>query len=169
MGKDPFQLNAGVGRGLFGKVRRLVHLDADAAHPRIDSDMDPGLPARCCRRLVQDFQPPHVEHGLAQPVADDVVRHAGHDGHGAQDQDRFVDARVAQLDAFLRQGDGEKVRPVAHGLDGDRYGTVSVRIRLDDGAELRRRFQEAFRLPHIVRHSVQIDFRPGTAFHFHSW
>ena len=124
--------------------------------------------------------------GIAAPVAATALASASiplavyttgvsrvHDGLGRvghrlrQHEDRRVDARVAQLDAFLDERDAEHRGARVDRGPTHRDRAVAVAVGLDDREQLGRRGDRLQR-PNVVAIAAEVDLRPDRSVRGHA-
>ena len=144
------------------ELERVRRGDPDAAHPGVDLEMD-----------VEAVEPVDVERGQGLDVGTcvdrrrqamfDDARHVG-DRLLAQQQDRRVDLRPAQLDSFVDEGDAQPLGPRGERRSRHIDRAVTVTVGLHHGPDRRRRHRAAQHLD-VVPDRVVIDLRPRPPAH----
>ena len=152
-------------RGFF--PAEFIDLEADAAHARIDGDMDAQGLAQAPGFLGEEFGVLQVEDSRF-----DVIRQEFFCPPGvgmAEDEDFVVDMRIAaELDGFVQAGHGKAVGAVFGKGLGQFDTAVAVGIGLDDGGDFDIRPDVLAYLAHIMSRCVEVDLGPdGTACKIH--
>ena len=133
----PSRSSSGRPLDLPGHLQGVGRSHADAVHPGVDLEVDPDDLALLARRRGQQLGGGDRVHADAEVVADHGTQ-IGRSGLGEQ-EDRRVDAGLAQHRAFLDQRHPEPVGPGGDGRLAHRDGAVAVTVGLHHGAEQRRR------------------------------
>ena len=153
--------------GLDFRDAEFIDLESDAAHARIDGDMDAQGLAQAPGFLGEEFGVLQVEDSRF-----DVIRQEFFCPPGVgmpEDEDFVVDMRIAaELDGFVQAGHGKAVGAVFGKGLGQFDTAVAVGIGLDDGGDLNIRPDVLAYLAHIMSRCVEVDLGPdGTACKIH--
>ena len=150
------------GDGLDFRDAKFIDLETDAAHARIDGDVDAQGLAQALGFLREKFSVLQVEDGRFDVIGQEFFRPPGIGM--AEDEDFLVDMRVAaKFDGFVQAGYGKTIGAVFGKGLSQFDAAVTVGIGLDDGGNLDVRTDVFADLAHIVSGCVQVDLGPDGA------
>ncbi len=146
---------------------KFIDLETDAAHARIDGDMDAQGLAQATGFLRKEFGILQVKDSGFDVILQEFFRPPG--VRMAEDEDFVVNMRLAaELDGFIQAGYGKTVSPVFGKGLGQFDTAVAVGIGLDDGSDFDIRPDMLAYLAHIMSRCVEVDLGPdGTACKIH--
>ena len=142
-----------------GQRADLLRADADAAHARLDLEMDLRRLVLAHRLARDGLRERQLADDLRDIVVDDIARLIRQ--YESEEQDWHREARLAQLNGLAERRDREIRGPRLHRDARDSKSTVAVGIRLDDGTELRPAANILLDLLVIMSKGRKINLRPG--------
>ena len=131
---------------LAQEVESSLRQDTEASHARVDVQVHPGLQPEPARALLQGG----ASVARVQPDVHSVLEAGVHLAvdERAEDENRNVDARRAQLESFGRGSHAERADPAAQRMACNGDGAQSVGVGLHD------------------EHHAYAGFRPGSRIRF---
>ena len=135
MREHPFQLQARQHRELLCHFTCCLRTDTDAAHTRIDFQMDFclfSLPLCLGRNSLSQFQ---RADRLRDSTVDEDARILSR--NSPKDQDRCRKPRVPELQRLRQNGHSQIISPCLNGRFGYSHSPMSIGIRLDHSAKFR--------------------------------
>ncbi len=158
MREDALDLEMLQAREALEQCPHVFGKEAQPAHPRIHLDMHPRGAAQFAGGTVQSLGGLQGEYRRAEVVQDNVARLPG--GAIAQDQNRGVDACLAQQQGLADAGHAQPLGAVVQSGPRDLDGAVAVSVGLEDGHDARVGSHHLAQQPHVVGDGFEVDLYP---------
>ena len=161
MGECALELEARQSFDIGSEVSGFFGTDADAAHARLNLEMDFRRLAEAHGGIRKRLRELLRADGLRDAEIDDGLRFLG-ENH-AEEQDGLRETGLPELDALADGCNGEIVRAM---LDGDaraRNRAVAIGVGFDDDAEFRAWADAGLDVFEVFGISGEVDFGPGGA------